>query len=346
MSALARTALRLAGIAALTADPVINALCQGRVFDSRIESLTETEAVPVITVLTEEMEGDAFSANNGGPPFDDRCELVLEIALRAVVQEDGEAAYIGTPATNAELEAALDLLEHRSVDALTIGDSPESRLVRLVTRRVSKQKSTRFVDAETGIKLAERTVCLSAELKGDDQEFAGAVGDPLLDVIAGAGNHGDGAVTAGEPAADATAIAGDYDVQFTDAERFTVADPLGSVFGHGAVALQFADQVHFTLTAGATPFAAGDRFLLSLSPGPFAGLPEPLRSVALALPEGSAGREICRQIAEQLAPAPAPILAGIDATYAPQPRLDPELPPLPAADTGAHDTFEDRITIP
>ena len=90
MSALARTALRLAGIEALLNDGIIAALCETRVYDSRIAELTETKPVPVIVVLTEEMEGEAFSANNGGPPFDDHCELLLEIAMRAAVQPDGD----------------------------------------------------------------------------------------------------------------------------------------------------------------------------------------------------------------------------------------------------------------
>src|SRR3954462_1828117 len=100
MSALARTALRLAGMAALNADPVIADLVGGRVFDSRIESLAETEPVPVITVLTEEMQGDAWSANNGGAPFNDHCELVLEIAARGLVPaHDDDPAFIYVPDT-------------------------------------------------------------------------------------------------------------------------------------------------------------------------------------------------------------------------------------------------------
>jgi len=148
-------------------------------------------AFPDDVVLSEEMEGDAWSANNGGPPFDDHCHLVLEIAARALVQPENADAFIITPATDAELEALLDLLEHRAVDALAVGDTAQSRLVRqAVTRRISKQKSVRFADAETGIKLAERTVTLLAELKGEDQadatvaptgEFA-ALPDPLRTV--------------------------------------------------------------------------------------------------------------------------------------------------------------------
>ena len=45
--ALARTALRLAAIPTLLADPVVTALCGPRVFDSRIYRLDSAEPVPL-----------------------------------------------------------------------------------------------------------------------------------------------------------------------------------------------------------------------------------------------------------------------------------------------------------
>lgn len=59
--------------------------------------------------------------------------------------------------------------------------------------------------------------------------------------------------------------------------------------------------------------------------GAYANLPEPLRSVALALPEGSA-RKTCDALAARLSPATATRFAGVDALLAPQ-ALDPATPP-------------------
>lgn len=47
-------------------------------------------------------------------------------------------------------------------------------------------------------------------------------------------------------------------------------------------------------------------------PTGFDVLPEPLRSVALALPDGSSGRDVCNAIAASLKPLIAPPLRGID----------------------------------
>lgn len=346
MSALARTALRLAGIEALKADATIAALCGARIYDSRIESLTETEPVPVIIVLTEEMEGDAWSANNGGPPFDDHCDLVLDIAMRAQVQAEDSEPFIGTPETNAELEAGLDLLEHCAVDALCTAATPQSLLLRrAVTRRVGKQKSVRYVEAETGIKLAERMVTLTVQLKGADQGIATEVGMPALAITANVGNHGNGAVTAWSPAATSGAIAGTYQASFTSAVEFVVDDPQGVAIGFGVVGRDFTSDVRFRIAAGSTPFQAGDGFAIVLSAGEFGALPEPLRTVALSLPSGAA-KDLCRQIAAAMTPPAAPLFTGADATYAPQQQLDTAAPPVPPGQTGSHDTFGQTVTIP
>ena len=67
---LARTALRLAAIAALETHPVIAARCPGRIFDSRVGDFNHREPVPVIIVTTEELHGEPFNPQNGGEPTD------------------------------------------------------------------------------------------------------------------------------------------------------------------------------------------------------------------------------------------------------------------------------------
>lgn len=73
-----------------------------------------------------------------------------------------------------------------------------------------------------------------------------------------------------------------------------------------------------TLTVELFTYEPDDPF--DLIEGPFAALPEPLRTIAAALPAGSA-RETCAQLAARLtAPAPPPLpgFTGADLVFAPQ----------------------------
>lgn len=170
---LARTALRLAAVAALNADPVIAALCAGRVFDSRIDELDAKEPVPLIVVYTEDDSGRAYSVNNGGPPFDHACDLVLEISLRVTVAsaDGGDAVDIAMPETDREAEASLDLLEEAAVVAVTVAETPQAALIRsAVTRRTTEFKSIRFASSDTGAKMAMRLITLTTHLKGDQPD--------------------------------------------------------------------------------------------------------------------------------------------------------------------------------
>lgn len=229
---LARTALRLQGVLTLLTDPVIDALCQGRVYDSRIGDFDQREPVPTIILTTEEDDAPAFSKNNGGVPFDHTCDLVLEIAMTMVGTVPNAAGAmvdaIGNPATDSQLEAYLDLIEHAAVEALTVGETAEARLLRrAVTRRITKCKSSRFA-TEEGVRLAIRMVTLTTELKGEDQR---------------------------------------------------------------------------DVTIGIT--------------GPYATLPEPLRSVARAMPAGFSGRTTCDLLASLIPAATDTPLRGADIAQAP-----------------------------
>lgn len=215
---LARTALRLAVVEALLSHPVIADQCPGRVYDSRVGDFDNREPVPVIVVTTEELSGEPVNAQNGGGPWYDACDLVLEIAMTQVIDVQGEP-YLGRPETDGELEAALDLIEECADWMVTLGrPTPRSRptaagqiLTKAVTRRVSKRTSSRFSSDDTGEKLAIHLLSFRVELKGEEIDFR--------------------------------------------------APPTG----------------------------------------PFAILPDPLRTVARSLPEGSSGQITCQMIADQLA---------------------------------------------
>ena len=81
------------------------------------------------------------------------------------------------------------------------------------------------------------------------------------------GNTGNG--TVGTLSATSLAALGVYAVRMTSATAFTVTDPLGVVIGAGVAGTPFAaGQVVFTITAGATPFIAGDGFDVTVTAVP------------------------------------------------------------------------------
>jgi len=166
---LMRTALRLQAIEALNSDPVIDAMVQGRVYDSRIANFDHREPVPTILLTSEETKGEAWSHQNGGAPFGLACDLVLEIAMNAVAQVgvEGQDPFeaIGYAATDRELEAELDLLEERAIEILTRGETTAAQLLReAVVKRVPTVACSRFATDQTGEKFAVHLVTLRIEL--------------------------------------------------------------------------------------------------------------------------------------------------------------------------------------
>lgn len=166
---LMRAALRLQAIEALNSDPVIAAMVQGRVYDSRISAFDHREPVPTILLTSEETKGRAWSEQNGGAPFDLRCDLVMEIAMNAVAPvtlEGGETVEaIGYAASDREMEADLDLLEERAIEVLTRGETVQARLLRtLVVQKATEMASSRFATDQTGEKFAVHLVTLKVQL--------------------------------------------------------------------------------------------------------------------------------------------------------------------------------------
>lgn len=168
---LSRMALRFAAIEAIKNDPVLSPLHGGRVYDSRMGDFSVTEPAPVIVVYTDDDQGGAFHANNGGPPFETGCDLCIEVGAR-MVTGTGEDLTLITPPTDRRLELLLDMIESRIVWLMGIGDSDWSQAVRDTTRRMSAIKSTRYRDEEMGERLALREIVLTAQLQPEDYEPA------------------------------------------------------------------------------------------------------------------------------------------------------------------------------
>lgn len=91
-------------------------------------------------------------------------------------------------------------------------------------------------------------------------------------VKAGGANTGNG--TNGTLSVLATAMLGVYQIRMTSATAFTVTDPRGRTVGSGTAGTPFAGgQIVFTITAGGTPFAAGDGFDVTVSAVPLSYVP-------------------------------------------------------------------------
>jgi hypothetical protein len=176
---LARTALRLISVAALTgatdARPTIAA---ERIYDSRVSDISpETfadDAKPVVIVLTDKDEGDAISDQNGGPPFRRAVDLMFEIGM-VVRLKDGEDFDIGYPDTDARLEASLDVLEFQIVRRLSFDLASICAVFRSVAR-AWKFDSHRQVTDESGVKVACRILTLTCEVGDDDVRVYNAAG--------------------------------------------------------------------------------------------------------------------------------------------------------------------------
>lgn len=81
-----------------------------------------------------------------------------------------------------------------------------------------------------------------------------------------AGNTGNGTVSA--PSVGAGALApkvGAYRLVAIAATKFEVFDPLGEMVGEATTGTAFAGPIGFTITAGGTPFVAGDAFTVAVS---------------------------------------------------------------------------------
>ena len=100
-------------------------------------------------------------------------------------------------------------------------------------------------------------------------------------------NTGNGTIAAG--AVGTGAQIGTYRIVFTSATAFNVTDPSGDTVGSGTVGTAFnTGGVAFTITAGATAFAAGDEGAITIDPGSGKYVPFD--------PAGSGGAEVAKGI--------------------------------------------------
>jgi hypothetical protein len=168
---LARTALRLIAVAALEG----RTIAEDRVDDSRMGALApETvadDAKAVIIAIADDDDGEAWSEQNGGPPFDRLIDLNFELAMKSRVQyvnpdDPADSIYVvEAPDTDARLEASLDFLEFQTIRELAFGLSPYAvkfRQLARITHRACHRAAT-----DDGIKIASRILTLKCRINDD-----------------------------------------------------------------------------------------------------------------------------------------------------------------------------------
>ncbi len=138
-------------------------------FDSRIDPIQAhdpKDIVPSISIYTDQDSGFGLSQNNGGPPF--RRIITLNIWLTMGMQgENPDVETIVFPATDAQLEAKLDLFEHqvRHQFFWAIGN-PWAVLMRKFFTRCTEWRSDRTASSDN-IRLAARQITAIVEIKDD-----------------------------------------------------------------------------------------------------------------------------------------------------------------------------------
>jgi hypothetical protein len=169
---LVRTALRLVVIESLRDATVLGK----RIYDSRMDDLSpddfKGDEAPIAIVMTDKDEGDALSAQNGGPPFGREIELSIEIGVtqrvRSPAEEGADPEFlIIYPNTDARLEALLDMIEFQVMRRLQYVDEPAPTLFRRFWR-IRKYDCHRQIMDEAGVKIACRVLTLNC-YSGDDR---------------------------------------------------------------------------------------------------------------------------------------------------------------------------------
>lgn len=174
---LARTALRVLVVEALKGATMAGP----RVFDSMMADLSpdlfKGDENPTAIVLTDKDEGDALSAQNGGPPFGRATELSIEMGMTQRVRAAGETDDLIYPNTDARLEAALDMFEFQVLRHLQYSDDELCILFRRFWR-ITKFDCHRQTFEDSSVKVACRLLTLHC-FGGDERVLTRNIQAPL-----------------------------------------------------------------------------------------------------------------------------------------------------------------------
>lgn len=146
------------------------------VFDSLegpINDIDPAERKVTISVYTEEDNADP-AQKAGGPPFKCTVTILFEIGV-AQVGNDAQGAFVGTPATDAEAEAMLDLVSAQILFVLCRGPTGRYWRQNFTARRITDIDSLPHRSSEEGVRLARRAMRMRVTLDDDVFDPAPAV---------------------------------------------------------------------------------------------------------------------------------------------------------------------------
>src|SRR5579885_749339 len=190
--ALSRLALRLATLESLRPSDLVDGngpwptLAGAYVFDGKLDPLDDLdvdERRSTAVVYTEEDNGDP-AQKAGGPPFNRHIDLVVEMAMVALLPADANTYLPGIPYTDGELDASLDLLEAQVRFALFYGTFGATAIFGGVKRtlwrgltanRVTEIHSLSHRSSEESARLAMRTLRMKCTVPDDQFDPAPSV---------------------------------------------------------------------------------------------------------------------------------------------------------------------------
>ena len=175
MSSLAKIGLRLAMLEALAPHQTVPGLgyptlARDRYHDSRFDPIDVKSRQPEVVISVEVTGGKSASDQNAGHPATTVVEIVfaLTIFVEELAEDEQPTGEMLVAFSDADAEDKLDTLEWQILYALT--NNPWVR--KFAPRFLSEMHSEPYRDAETGLKFANRSVKIEAELA--------AGGDALL----------------------------------------------------------------------------------------------------------------------------------------------------------------------
>jgi hypothetical protein len=139
-------------------------------------------------------------------------------------------------------------------------------------------------------------------LLSGDGVIVGKIAAGAATAVANVGNTGNGTMSAPSDQVGA------YTVEFITPAKFNVYDPFGNLVGEGSTCVAFANQIGFTVTAGATAFAAGDGFTITVAVNADAALIVPLNFAAIDGSQNQIGVVVRQTVVPAAANVPAVVV--------------------------------------
>jgi hypothetical protein len=218
------------------------------------------------------------SVTIGGFAILQRGSVLGKTSLGTVSASVGKTFATGS-ITVAALPTAGDTITLQGTVATFVAANPVGNQVVIgATVAATAQNLAAFLIGSTDINLVKFTYSVSGAVVTTTSAVAGVIAYTLVTsnavaiTLSGAtltgGTANTGNATVGTMSAGSAIKAGNYTAICATATTASVSDPYGNDLGMATFGTAFSDpQITFTITAGATPCAAGDTFVIAAAVG-------------------------------------------------------------------------------